>query len=179
MKPTYPSALGTFVGLPALTLALLLGCASGTSEPEPVASPPASEPAAVPTPSAAPTVAEVLAKLTRAGLPFSHPVTYNATTDPVHLLGRPGQYTASASFDLPDGDATDTPGRIGRGGVIEIWPDAAGARARSKFIQDTLASAGGALGTEYNYIDGPVLLRITGHLTPTLAAHYGKALTTP
>lgn len=179
MRLTYPSALGAFVGLPALTLALLLGCASGTTEPEPVASPPASEPAAAPTPSAAPTIADVLAKLTRAGLPFSHPVTYDATTDPVHLLGRPGQYTASASFDLPDGDPTDTPGRIGRGGVIEIWPTAAGAAVRSKFIQDALAAGAGALGTEYDYLAGPVLLRITGHLTPTLAAHYGKALTTP
>lgn len=150
----------------ALTiLGVLAGC--GSHEPLPVVSP--SDPVV--------SVNGVLDDITAAGLPADHVTIWTAETDPVGLLGRPNQYVAAASFDLPDGDPTATAGRIGRGGVVEIWPDAQSAQARSTFIQNTLKAGNGLLGTEYHYLHGPVLLRITGTVPPAEAAKYGKALT--
>jgi hypothetical protein len=133
-----------------------------------------------PTPSSAVpvlTVNAVLDRIAAAGLPADNVKIWTAETDPVHLLGRPGGYDAAASFDVPGADLSATEGRIGRGGVIEVWPAPSAAADRVRFIQNTLSGAGGALGTEYDYQDGPVLLRITGALIPDTAAKYGKALT--
>jgi hypothetical protein len=35
---------------------------------------------------------------------------------------------------------------------------------------------GGILGTEYDYLAGPVLVRVAGVLTPAQAAQYGAAI---
>lgn len=111
-------------------------------------------------------VDEVLAKLTPAGA--TKPVVVTAETDPNKLLGRPGQYTARGGFDLPGGDPEGETGRIERGGIVEIHPDAAAAAARAKYIADSL-KANPILGVEYHYPAGPVLVRVTGKVTPANA----------
>ena len=40
---------------------------------------------------------------------------------------------------------------------MEVYPDEAGAAARKRFI-DEIMKATPSLGTEYSYVDGPVLL---------------------
>jgi hypothetical protein len=153
------------LGTLALGLVVLTAC---SASPPPRESPP---------PSPVLTVNAVLDRIAAAKLPASNAVIWTPDTDPVHLLGRPGQYTASASFEIPGGDPTAPPGRIGRGGVVEVWPDATSAANRVRLIQSALSGAGGMLGTEYDYQAGGTLLRITGTLTPDVAARYGRTLT--
>jgi hypothetical protein len=59
--------------------------------------------------------------------------------------------------------------------LVEVYPDADGAARRAKYIQD-LQKAAPILGTEYAYIEGPVLVRVSGKLTPAQADEYKTAL---
>lgn len=103
---------------------------------------------------------------------------YTEDDDPNKLLGRPNGYDSKIAFsdsrvpkkelEFAEKDA------IERGGSIEVFPDASGAKARSDYIQ--AVQSGGALGSEYHYLDGPILVRVTGNLTPTKAKVYEAAL---
>lgn len=107
-------------------------------------------------------------------------VVYNASTDPNHLLGRPGQYTSKAAFtdsrltaSQIQGD-TDL-GDVQAGGGVEVYPTAAGARQRAHYLY-TLTTADPSLGVEYDFLAGPILLRVSGLLTPAQAAVDKRAL---
>jgi hypothetical protein len=157
-----------------LTVAALVGCSGG-------------EPASTPVPTTATTTAStappakavdidtVVAKLQAAG--GTNPFIANEDTDPNKLLGRPGQYTARAGLDYPGGDPSAETGRIERGIVVEIHPSAADATTRATFIADTL-KATPMLGTEYHYTAGPVLVRVTGDVTPANARKIEDAVKT-
>lgn len=162
--------------LVTLAAALALGWLKPRNTPAAAQAPTASA-AAGAKPSAAATVSisEVLARLTRAGLPLSNPAAQDENTDPNNLLGRPNGYIARASFDVPGGDPEGDQHTIERGGVIEVWPDEAAARRRSTYLQDLVKNAP-ILGTEYDYVRGPVLLRITGKVKPSVAAQFEAAL---
>ena len=121
-----------------------------------------------------PTAAAVLARLATTGVPISNPLVQDETTDPNKLLGRPNGYLSRASFDIPGGDLEADPHTIGRGGVIEVYTTEAAARARAAYLQET-SKAAPILGTEYDYVRGPVLLRITGDVTPSVAAQFEAA----
>lgn len=166
--------LAAVVVLAALGGAYVLG---GRGKATPAAEPPATSAAATTTapPAKALDAAGVLAQLTAAGLPLTNPHVQDENTDPNNLLGRPGGYTSRASFDLAGGDTTADPYFVDRGGVIEVYPTTAGAKARSEAIQGAL-QATQILGTEYHYLNGPVLVRITGRLKPTAAAPFGTAV---
>lgn len=152
---------------PLAIAGLAVACSSGgTSGPSAAPSAPATTGAATTTTTGALTAQDVLATLTPAGA--ADPVTVTAESDTNHLLGRPGQYTAKVTFTLSGGDPTAGPDRVDRGGAIEIWPDAVSAKKRSDYIQSTLAATP-MLGTEYDYLAGPVLVRVTGKVTPANA----------
>lgn len=125
------------------------------------------------------TAAEVAAKLKAAGLPITGLIVYDATTDPNHLLGRPGQYTSKAAWVdtrlKVDPNVKLDPGDVGLGGGVEVFPDAAGARARADRIQ-SLTQAVPILGVEYDYLASGILVRVSGALTPAQAADYGTAV---
>ena len=70
-----------------------------------------------------------------------------------------------------EGQASDA---VDAGGSVEVYQDADGAARRAKYIQD-LQKAAPILGTEYGYLEGPVLVRVSGNLTPTQAAEYKTA----
>lgn len=124
--------------------------------------------------SATDTVNTVLKRLTDAGLPLSNIAVTNENTDPNDLLGRPNGYIARASFELPDGDMDAEQYDMDRGGAIEVWPDDASAHRRSTYLLE-LDKAAPILGNEYNYVRGPVLLRITGKVKPSVAAQFEAA----
>ena len=67
------------------------------------------------------------------------------------------------------------PGNEG-GGSIEVFADAADAQTRSDYIQETLQSLGPIAGTEYDYLAGPIIVRVTGELVPSMAAGYEAAV---
>jgi hypothetical protein len=174
--------------LPVVTLpristlaAVVLLAVAGCSNPRPAAPPaatsaPSSPAASTPSPSAAAWDAKtVLARLTAAGLPISNGAVQDETTDPNNLLGRPNGYLSRASFDVPGADSGADKYAVDRGGAIEVWPDAAAAKARAEFIAQTLKSAP-ALGTEWHYLNGPVLVRLSGKVKPTTAKQFEQAV---
>ncbi|WP_199750122.1 hypothetical protein [Amycolatopsis sp. WAC 04169] len=103
---------------------------------------------------------------------------YTAEDDPNHLLGRPNGYTSKTAF----GDSRVKPAdveylgadAVERGGSVEVFPDEAGAKARMDFIQ-SVAKNLPAVG-EYDYLKGPVLVRVSRFLTPDQAKEYEAAL---
>jgi hypothetical protein len=107
-------------------------------------------------------------------------ISYSASTDPNHLLGRPNGYTSKAAFTdsrINPSEVTGdtTPGAVGFGGSVEVFPDASSAQDRGRYLE-TINKASPIFGSEYDYAAGPVLLRVSGILTPDQAAPYQSAL---
>ncbi|WP_147449602.1 hypothetical protein [Actinomadura pelletieri] len=126
------------------------------------------------------TAAQVLTGLRRVGMPIKVAVVYTARTDPNGHLGRPRQYTSKAACTdrrVPAAKASSAErGSVERGCGVEVYPTETGARARSEYIQQTLGALGGVAGSEYHYVRGGVLLRVSGFLTPGQAKQYETAL---
>jgi hypothetical protein len=103
---------------------------------------------------------------------------YTEDDDPNKLLGRPSGYTSKIAFsdsripkkdiEYSDSDA------IERGGSIEVYGDPDGAKQRADYIQAIGKSSG--LANEYDYLKGPILVRVTGNLSPSKAKDYQAAL---
>ena len=104
--------------------------------------------------------------------------TVTAANDPNHLLGRPNQYTSKVTFTdsrIAASDVTGTSeGDVDRGGAIEVFSDPADAKSRAKYIQAVTKSI--PAFTEYDYVHGPVLVRVSHYLTPKQSAEYQAAL---
>lgn len=164
VAPTSPPAPATNTTAPA---------APATNTP--VAAPPT---ATTPPPAGALTDAGILAALQAAGLPIAETVVYTADTDPNHLLGRPHQYLAKANWHDTRLPAPKNPAapEVSDGGGLEIYADAGGAAARGAYIAGIGKSM--AALAEYDYLYGPILLRLSKDLTPAQAAAYTTALTT-
>lgn len=163
-----------------LALVMLAGCGSATSAPTSSAgsAPTFKGPGATPTARQAPTLTpaltaeQVVAKLKAAGLPIGRVFVYTDVTDPNKLLGRPGQYTSKADAGdtrHPELDPTKTCVVC-----VEVYPDAAGARARKAEVDRITAAA--AFLLEYTYAEGPVCLRQDHALLPSESAAYEAAL---
>ena len=91
------------------------------------------------------TVADMAKAPTRPRRSGSHPPTFtDSRVDPKLLQGQ-------------------RPDAIEAGGSIEVYPDAEGAQLRQQYIQG-LQRAAPIVGTEYSYLDGPVLVRVTGRV---------------
>ncbi|EOD63155.1 hypothetical protein [Amycolatopsis vancoresmycina] len=143
---------------------LLVSCSSADS----------STPAAAPAPAAS--ADQVVAKLAGKIPTVKLVKTYTAEDDPNHLLGRPNGYTSKAAFadsripvDQLDGTAPDS---TDRGGSVEVFADEAGAKARMDLVQ----AATKGLDPEYDYVAGPVLVRVSHLLTPDQAKEYESAV---
>lgn len=167
------------VAVAALPL-LLAGC--GSTAPASPSSPAAPASAVAPAqlePAPARTAEEVVADLTAKVGAAKSGIVYTADTDPNKLLGRPNGYTSKASFTdsrVKAAEAKDgNTGSVDLGGSVEVYADDAAAAARKQYI-DGVMKASPALGTEYSYVDGPVLLRVSQELTPDQAAEYEAAL---
>jgi hypothetical protein len=166
---------------PRITAALVLGAAlvlagcssSSTSQPSAGISTVASTPPAAHHTASA---AALAARLEAAGLPVRHLIVYTAASDPNHLLGRQGGYTSKVAWVDPRAarqDAGDTRGSIGLGGGIEVFPDAASARAR----YERLRGFQPPFGDGYDYLSGTVILRLSQYLTPAQARAWKVAFT--
>jgi len=170
--------------LAGVALAVLLaGCGSGPGSSSPAAGrstppqTPVSAPTSPPARSKPATPADAVAAIQAAVPQVSKVIKLNAANDPNDLLGRPNGYTAA--WRLYDSRAScDSPLDTTCGAAVEVWPTRADATARSDYIQAILKNAP-ALGSEYDTVAGPILLRVTGKLTPAQAAAYAKALGTP
>ena len=122
------------------------------------------------------TAIQIVQALKMKGLHIGATVAYTAETDQNHLLGRPGQYTSSASFkDTRIGDVVDF--GVSTGGSVETFATTADAQRRFAYLQ-ALSTSGNALFAEYEYLDGLALLRVSSQLTPTQAKAYEAAFKT-
>ena len=120
-------------------------------------------------------VTAALAKHIPAAIPG---VVYTADTDPNHLLGRPGGYVSKTAFIASRVSKIDVEGMrsdaVERGGSVEVFPDEQGAQNRVKYIQ--AIASGFPAAVEYDYLSGPVLVRVSRMLTPAQASEYQNAL---
>ncbi|MGW7197665.1 hypothetical protein [Streptomyces chryseus] len=99
---------------------------------------------------------------------------YTEANDPNHLFGRPGGYTSKAAFSDSRVSSADVEGldkdAIERGGSVEVFKTAEAAKARAKYIETIAKSMPGV--TEYHYMAGGILVRVSNLLTPTQAKDY-------
>lgn len=194
--PQRPPGSAAATGALRLLVAVLLVIAAtacstaGPAAPSPAA-PQASPPAGTPDPTAAAqptagrevagreTAEQVIARLAEKVGTARLSVVYDAATDPNELLGTPGAYTSKAAFTdtrIDPAGADDTElGSVELGGSVEVFPDETDARARKQYLDETIADLPIDV-SEYSYVDGPVLLRVSRRLTPEQAAEYEAAL---
>lgn len=104
--------------------------------------------------------------------------TVTAENDPNHLLGRPSQYTSKITFSdsrisADDVSGTDK-GDVDRGGAIESFATAPDAKARAEYIQAVTKSMPAL--SEYDYVQGTTLVRVSHYLTPKQAGEYKAAV---
>jgi hypothetical protein len=118
------------------------------------------------------TPAEVLDRFRANGIPIEEVSTYSAATDPTHLLGRPGQYIAKATWRDGRLPARRLPGV--EGGTLEIFANEAERANYQNAVVTVTTSATGY--TEYRYAKGPVLVRLTHELTADQAADYERVV---
>lgn len=137
--------------------------------PEPSPSPLAEEP----TDGAA-----VVDLLAAAGLPVKLTVDYDESTDPNKQLGRPNGYQDKVAFVDARIDAAavidDDEGSVELGGSVEVFATEAEAQRRADYIKTV--TAGTPALTEYGYVSGGILLRLSQQLTPKQAKEYEAAL---
>lgn len=89
-------------------------------------------------------------------------------TDPNDLLGRPKGYDA-ATVIYDERVECSEPG-VDCGATIEQWSSKSEAEERAEYIEGF-----GPLANEYHYIDGGLLLRVSGELKPSAAKEYEAA----
>lgn len=132
--------------------------------------------------SGAMTAEQVLAALRERVPSIAETTVYTPDSDPNKLLGRPGQYTSKAAFHDPrvapaDVEFESEPFAVRRGGDIEVFEDASAAQKRADYIGSIVNGPGaGVFGAEYMYVRGGILLRVSGALSPAIAAEYERAL---
>jgi len=141
---------------------------SPTPEPTPV-------PTEIPTPSPIPisytiTTEEIVQTLIAAGLPIARYETYDASTDPNELMGRPHAYVDKTNF---------FDSRIGTNsysdcGMLEIFKNEEDASARNSYIDNLMLSGLGVIQYELQY--GNVLLRFDADFDPAQVDEYDAAM---
>lgn len=165
----------TFAVIAAALAVTLAGCGGSTQSATTPTATPVTTTVAAASPAQSP--ASVIAKLQAAHLPVVPTITYTAESDPNHLLGRPGKYSAKGSWTdtrIDPSRVQDTmPGNVDLGGSVEQFGSAADAQARMEYIvivEKALPFA------EYDYVAGSALVRVSSALTPDQAKAYQAAL---
>ncbi|MFF7192660.1 hypothetical protein ACFZAM_02940 [Streptomyces sp. NPDC008079] len=99
------------------------------------------------------------------------------TNDGNHLMGRPHQYTSALKFADSRIKAADVDGLekddVTRGGGIEVFVNHKDAQARADYIQKV--TQGLPALSEYDFVHGSTVLRISHILTLTQAKEYDQA----
>ena len=170
--------------LAILCAATLATSACGAEDQSATPAPPAATVTvtATPSPSATPTKVEPTtagryAKAIAGNVPSAMKVTVlTEKTDSNNLLGRPNGYISAAVISDKGGDTSDPDPGVAYGATVEMFDSESGAARRSDYIQGILKDAP-MLGTEYDYIQGNALLRVSGELPPSVAAKYKAAFT--
>lgn len=119
--------------------------------------------------------AEDLAAALKAKIPsISKTVTITEDNDPNDSIGRPGKYSEAVSIYDSRAECEDKLD-VTCGAKIEVFDTEALAQDRKDFIQQSLKD-NPILGSEYDYVLGATLLRVSGTLKPTEAKEYESAV---
>jgi len=114
--------------------------------------------------------ASVLGANLKAAIPSIKDVlTVTEDNDPNDLIGRPGGYV-SAAVIYDENAECDEPSSA-CGGTIEVFATEEDAQKRVDYIQSVQEQMP-IVGTEYQYLTGSALLRLSSDLKPSLAAEY-------
>lgn len=114
-------------------------------------------------------------------LPIGRVDVYNAETDPLDRLGRPGQYVGKAVFHdtrkelVRQQQEEDVISFQNSGGIVEIFASVADLDGRKRAL-DVARQQFPAAPPEWQYSNGVILLRLGHVLTPEEAAQYEAAL---
>lgn len=122
----------------------------------------------------------VVEHLKASNMPIGRVNVYNAETDPVSRLGRPGQYIGKAIFQdsrlpLVLQQGQDVISFQNSGGIVEVFNNTDELEDRKKAL-DLARQQFPAAFPEYQYSNGVILLRLGHVLTPEQAAEYEAAL---
>lgn len=128
---------------------------------------------ATPEESSAPVIdAAGIAEILAAAVPSVQQVTViTEENDPNDLIGRPNGYASAAVLSDEGGNSSEPQPGVDWGATVEVFDDEESAQRRSDYIQGILEE-NPILGTEYNYVNGIALLRVSGGLVPSVAAQY-------
>lgn len=107
-------------------------------------------------------------------------IVYDENTDPNKILGRPNEYISKVSFQDKRvnqyGETKFSTENAPRGGIIETFASETDTQRRKKYLE-TLTANIGAL-SQYMYVKGTYILRLTTDLTPTQAKEYEEMFNT-
>lgn len=149
-----------------------LGMTPTASAPtEPATAPAATETSASPTPTPQAKDATELAEAVKQPS-TTKVVTITEDNDPNNLIGRPNGYVSAAVLYESSVKCDDLGADCGA--TIEVFASPEEAQARSDYIQAMLKEAP-VLGSEYNTVVGPALLRVSGKVKPSVATQYADA----
>ncbi|SEB28873.1 hypothetical protein SAMN04489745_3186 [Arthrobacter woluwensis] len=98
--------------------------------------------------------------------------TVTEANDVNNMIGRPGQYSSAAWIADSRGKAGET--GVDGGAVVETFETAADRDARAKYIADVTKGVGAL--SEYHYMTGTSLVRVSGQLPPSQAKAYKDAV---
>lgn len=156
--------------------ALLAGCGADDSSNAPTSTVAAASQTTTST-SESTTIDRVVADLRSAVPQISKVIVITEDNDPNNLIGRPNGYVAATVIE--DSRVKCSKGQkigVDCGATVEEWPDNDSAQRRSAYIQRARESMP-ILGQEYDYVQGPFLLRVSGDLKPSQAKKYEAAFT--
>lgn len=112
-------------------------------------------------------------------IPTAHKtLVVTAQNDPNKLLGTPNAYISKTEFvDTRLDQGVDVVGGVPAGGTVEVFADEAKAKARLEYLRGAAkAASADAAAAEYDFISGPILLRVSHNLNPGQATVYQTAL---
>lgn len=118
-----------------------------------------------------PEVDDVIDAIVTEGIDLLDWTIFDAESDPNHLLGRPGQYVAKASFwDSRIGD----PERDDASGTIEIFRAERDLLRRMRYVEEIGQRMPMLL--QYQFRKGLILVRLDKRFTPAQAREYEQVL---
>lgn len=131
------------------------------------------------TPAAALTAEQVVAKLSAKVRSAKLSIVFDEKTDPNSVMGRPGQYISKAAFTDSRVDRQSvrdgSKGSTDLGGGVEVFATSDAASTRAHYLADVTKSNPLVAGPEYEYVAGPIVMRVSSALTPSQARDYADA----
>ncbi len=115
---------------------------------------------------------EIAEELKGASRTATKVVTITEENDPNNLIGRPNGYDSAAIIYDSEVSCDSLGSECGL--VVEVFSDENTAQARGEYIQGILKESP-ALGSEWDYVKGPVVLRVSGELKPSSNTTYADA----